>query len=229
MNIIRNVEIVKRRIPVENTFFLPMISASRPNGRRNIADERIKLLITHPSSIALAFRSFPIDGRARFTAEPRKGVRNAAKVATSKTDLFDVFSSVFSEFIVTVFTIRYPVSLSLSFSSSRHSPSPFSPSPFLPLTSSPPLSSPPHSFSFVSIIIVTGPSLISSICIIAPNSPVPISFPSNPENLVTNAVIQRNRNFRRSSTDIGRPVSFFCFCMKCKLAYSKNFSSGINN
>jgi hypothetical protein len=43
--------------------------------------------------MAFALRSFPMEGRARFTAEPRKGVRNAAKVATSSTDFFDVFSS----------------------------------------------------------------------------------------------------------------------------------------
>ena len=84
---------------MENIFFLPIISASRPKGRRNIAEDKIKLLITQPSSMAFALRSFPIDGRARLTAEPRKGVRNAAKVATRSTDLFDVFSSVISVFI----------------------------------------------------------------------------------------------------------------------------------
>jgi hypothetical protein len=76
------------------------MSARRPNGRRNIAEDKIKLLITHPSSIAFALRSLPIDGRARLTAEPRKGVRNAAKVATSRTDLFDVFSSAISIFML---------------------------------------------------------------------------------------------------------------------------------
>ena len=43
------VEIVNRNIPSEKIFFLPIISANLPNGNRNIADERIKLLITHPS------------------------------------------------------------------------------------------------------------------------------------------------------------------------------------
>jgi hypothetical protein len=89
---IRKVEIVNRRMPVEKTFFLPIMSASRPKGNRNIADERIKLLITHPRPIALTSRSFPIEGRARFTADPRKGVRNAAKAATSITDRLNVFS-----------------------------------------------------------------------------------------------------------------------------------------
>jgi hypothetical protein len=82
---IRKVDIVKRKMPVENTFFLPIISAKRPKGRRKTAEARIKLLITHPRLMAFAFRSLPIDGRARFTADPRKGVRNAANVATNKT------------------------------------------------------------------------------------------------------------------------------------------------
>jgi hypothetical protein len=98
-NIIRNVERVKSTIPVEKIFFLPRISASLPKGRRNIAEAKMKLLITHPSSIAFALRSFPIEGNARFTADPRKGVRNAANVATSRTDLFEVFSSDATELI----------------------------------------------------------------------------------------------------------------------------------
>jgi hypothetical protein len=51
---IKNVEKVNKNIPVENTFNLPMISASRPNGKRKIADDKIKLLITHPRLIAFA-------------------------------------------------------------------------------------------------------------------------------------------------------------------------------
>ncbi|MCK7537874.1 MAG: hypothetical protein MZV63_46440 [Marinilabiliales bacterium] len=66
------------------------MSARRPKGRRKIADDRIKLLITQPRPIAVAFRSFPIAGRARFTAEPINGVRKAAKVATRRIDFFDV-------------------------------------------------------------------------------------------------------------------------------------------
>jgi hypothetical protein len=69
---IRKVETVNNEIPAVKTFFLPIMSASRPNGRRKIADERMKLLITQPRLMAFAFRSFPIAGRARFTAEPRK-------------------------------------------------------------------------------------------------------------------------------------------------------------
>ena len=64
-----------------------------PNGKRNIAEESIKLLIIHPRLIALALRSFPIEGKARFTAEPRNGVRNAANVATKRTVFFEMFYS----------------------------------------------------------------------------------------------------------------------------------------
>jgi hypothetical protein len=91
---IRKVVKVNNRIPIENNFFLPAISASRPKGSRKIDEERIKLLITQPSPIALAPRSFPIEGNARFTAEPRNGVRKAAKVETRRTDLFNVLSVV---------------------------------------------------------------------------------------------------------------------------------------
>jgi hypothetical protein len=93
---IRKVEIVNSRMPAENTFFLPIMSASRPNGSRNIADERMKLLITHPSPIALALRSLPIAGNARLTAEPRNGVRNAANAVTIMTDRLNVFSEAIS-------------------------------------------------------------------------------------------------------------------------------------
>lgn len=79
------VDSVNNNNPALNTLFLPTMSASLPNGIREIADDRIKLLITHPISIALAPRSFPIDGNARFTDDPRNGVRNAAKAATIRT------------------------------------------------------------------------------------------------------------------------------------------------
>ena len=98
-NIIRKVEIVNSKIPSEKIFFLPIMSASRPKGRRNIAEDKIKLLITQPRLIAFAWRSLPIDGNARLTAELRKGVRNAAKVATMRTDFFDVLSSAISTII----------------------------------------------------------------------------------------------------------------------------------
>jgi hypothetical protein len=95
-NTIKNVDIVNNKIPSEKIFFLPIISASLPKGKRNIADDRMKLLITHPRLIAFAWRSFPIDGRARLMAELRNGVRKAAKVATRRTDFLETFSLVIS-------------------------------------------------------------------------------------------------------------------------------------
>ncbi len=91
--IIKKVEIVNRIIPAEKIFFLPVISASLPKGRRKTDEDSMKLLITHPSPMALAPRSSPIAGRARLTAEPRKGVRKAAKVDTSRTDPLNDLSS----------------------------------------------------------------------------------------------------------------------------------------
>ena len=138
---IKKVEIVNSIIPQEKTFLLPIISASLPKGRRKRADDNIKLLITQLSSIASACRSFPIAGSARLTAEPRNGVRNAANVATKRTDRFKLFSSLLTELL----PVRFSINI--------------------------------YSFSFVSIIIVTGPSLMRAISIIAPNSPVAGFFP----------------------------------------------------
>ena len=143
---IRNVEIVKSNIPLVKIFFLPSISASLPNGRRKMAEARIKLLTIHPSSRAVALKSFPIAGRARLMADPMKGVRKAAKADTVSTDLFSVLSSAGGIF---------------SFIGD-------------------------YSFFFVSIMIVTGPSLCISTIIMAPNSPVPAGFPSNSESFETN-------------------------------------------
>jgi hypothetical protein len=53
-NIIRKVDIVNNKIPEVKIFFRPTISPSRPNGKRKIADVRIKLLITQLKLIALA-------------------------------------------------------------------------------------------------------------------------------------------------------------------------------
>jgi hypothetical protein len=96
---IRKVEIVKSSIPSVNTFFLPIISPSRPNGNRKIADVSIKLLITQLRLIAFACSSFPMEGNARFTAEVRNGVRKAAKVDTRSTDFLNDLSSLNSVFI----------------------------------------------------------------------------------------------------------------------------------
>jgi hypothetical protein len=45
---------VNSKIPIVKTFFLPIISPSRPKGKRKIADVNIKLLITQPRLIAFA-------------------------------------------------------------------------------------------------------------------------------------------------------------------------------
>jgi hypothetical protein len=102
-NIIRKVDTVNRNIPEVKIFFLPMMSASRPNGKRKIAEERRKLLITQPRLIALACSSLPIEGRARLSADVRKGTRNAAKVETRSTAFLKVFSSCISVFIFILF------------------------------------------------------------------------------------------------------------------------------
>jgi hypothetical protein len=101
--IIRNVDIVKSKIPVEKIFFLPIISPSRPNGRRKIAEVKIKLLITQPRLIAFACNSFPMEGNARLTAEVRNGVRKAANVETSNIDFLNDLSSLISVFISYLF------------------------------------------------------------------------------------------------------------------------------
>jgi hypothetical protein len=90
---------VKSNNPSEKILFLPVISPSLPNGRRKIAEESRKLLITQPSWMALACRSFAMEGSARLTAEVMNGVRKAANTETSSTDFFDDESSVIAEFI----------------------------------------------------------------------------------------------------------------------------------
>jgi hypothetical protein len=99
-NIIRKVDMVKSKIPIEKIFFRPIISPSRPNGKRKIADVKIKLLITQPRLIAFAWSSLPIEGKARLTAEVRNGVRKAAKVETRSTDFLKLFSWAISVFMI---------------------------------------------------------------------------------------------------------------------------------
>jgi hypothetical protein len=112
-NSIRNVEIVNSKIPSEKIFFLPKMSPSLPNGIRKMAEDKRKLLITQPRLIAFAWRSLPIAGRARLTAELRKGTRNAAKVETRSTDFLNVLSSVRSSVII--------IDLKINISTFQHS------------------------------------------------------------------------------------------------------------
>jgi len=101
--IIKKVDMVNSKIPIEKIFFLPIISPSRPNGKRKMAEVKIKLLITQLRLIAFACSSLPMEGNARFTAEVRKGVRNAAKVDTRSTDFLNDLSSINSVFMVYLF------------------------------------------------------------------------------------------------------------------------------
>jgi hypothetical protein len=98
-NIIRKVDMVNKKMPIVKTFFLPIMSPSRPNGKRKIAAVKIKLLMTQPRLIAFAWNSLPIEGNARLTAEVRNGVRNAAKVETRSTEFLKLFSRARSIFI----------------------------------------------------------------------------------------------------------------------------------
>jgi hypothetical protein len=102
---IRKVDIVNNEIPIVKILFLPIISPSLPKGNRKIADVSIKLLITQLRLIAFVWRSLPIEGKARFTAEVRKGVRKAANVEIRSTDFLKDFSSDISAFIFIPFPL----------------------------------------------------------------------------------------------------------------------------
>jgi hypothetical protein len=98
--IIRKVDMVNNRIPIKKIFFLPTMSPSLPKGRRNIAEDRMKLLMTQPRPMAFAWNSLPIDGSARLAAELRNGTRKAAKAETRSTDFLNELLSLSSEFII---------------------------------------------------------------------------------------------------------------------------------
>ena len=81
----------QRMVPIVNTinpklkiFLRPIISAKRPKGTRNTADERSKPMATQLREIIFPFSSFPISGRAIFTAEPMKGPTKEANDATKR-------------------------------------------------------------------------------------------------------------------------------------------------
>ncbi len=61
------------------------MSANRPNGTINIAVPRRYDEATKLSETASRANSAAMDGSAMFTAEPMKGVRNAARVAMMRT------------------------------------------------------------------------------------------------------------------------------------------------
>ena len=60
---------VKIIIPQKKTFFLPYMSASLPNGTKNIAAERRYNVPTQLRSTAFILRSFPKAGKAIFIEE----------------------------------------------------------------------------------------------------------------------------------------------------------------
>jgi len=103
---IKKADTVNNEIPIVKILFLPIISPSLPKGNRKIADVSIKLLITQLRLIAFVWRSLPIEGKARFTAEVRKGVRKAANVETRSTDFLKDFSLDSSAFIFIPFSLN---------------------------------------------------------------------------------------------------------------------------
>ena len=53
------------------------MSESRPKGTRNIADDRMYDVTTHPISTAFMLKSLPIEGSTIFVDDTMNGVRNA--------------------------------------------------------------------------------------------------------------------------------------------------------
>jgi hypothetical protein len=92
----RNDEIVKINRPQVIIFFLPYISASRPKGRRKIAEAKIYEVDTQPSNTACICSSWPIEGRAMLMEEPIKVARKKLNEETNKT------VPLFAEFFVLI-------------------------------------------------------------------------------------------------------------------------------
>jgi hypothetical protein len=74
---------VNVRIPTVKILFLPWISATLPNGTRNIAEAKRYAVATQLKEIASIKNSFPMEGSATLTDDTSKGVRKAATVVTS--------------------------------------------------------------------------------------------------------------------------------------------------
>jgi len=79
---------VNVRIPMVKILFLPWMSATLPNGTRNIAEAKRYAVVTQLKETAPIENSFPIEGSATLTDDTSKGVRKAATVVTSKVILF---------------------------------------------------------------------------------------------------------------------------------------------
>jgi hypothetical protein len=86
-------------------FFLPYISAIRPNGRRKtVADRRYEVGIQANRTASIS-NSRPIRGSAMFIEEPINGVRNEAMVTTSNTDFLLTLLSFLSAGFCMIFII----------------------------------------------------------------------------------------------------------------------------
>jgi hypothetical protein len=77
----------KTEIPQVYNFFLPYISASFPNGTRNVAAVRTAADVTHVNRIAFTENSAPIEGNAILTDDPMNVVRKDERKVTNRTTL----------------------------------------------------------------------------------------------------------------------------------------------
>ena len=84
---IARVKMLNRNIPMVNIFFLPTISESLPKGTRNIAEERIYEVTTHPVSTAFNSKSLAMAGKTIFVDETIKGVINPLIIAAMRATL----------------------------------------------------------------------------------------------------------------------------------------------
>ena len=95
---------VKRIIPVRKIFFLPRISAARPNGIKKTAAVKIYEVAIQLKIMALQLNSAPMEGSATLIEDPIKGVRNEATDATSKAAFFcDLVGSAIDSFLKKTF------------------------------------------------------------------------------------------------------------------------------
>ncbi|MDI3527372.1 MAG: hypothetical protein PWR03_1555, partial [Tenuifilum sp.] len=75
----------KIRLPKRNNLFLPYISANFPIGTKKIAEESKNDIVTQLIVTAFRLNSCPIFGKARFMAEPIKGVIKEVNITSMRT------------------------------------------------------------------------------------------------------------------------------------------------
>jgi len=78
-------ESVRMTMPEMKIFFLPYMSAILPKGTRRAAEDMRKAVTIQPNITASSDSSFPIVGRAIFTAESENGKIKEAIVVTRST------------------------------------------------------------------------------------------------------------------------------------------------